>query len=202
MRPVFLALALAATTAAATLPVSAATAPEPAPAVTRAGGPMVPLGLGSEYAIVDEGSQAPDFAFESEDGWRRLHDLRAAGHVLLVFAPDEAHLAALERERESLRALGVLPVAVLDRKANACHRIAARLRLGYPVLADPRGVIGAQFNALDPDSHALAGAWFVLARDGRVCALAHESWPDRPWSEVASAALGRSASRSASFPGN
>jgi len=198
MTRLMLVLALATAAMAGSSPSRAAS--EPPPPVTHGGAAIVPLGLGADYAIVDEGVQAPDFTFESSTGWLRLHDLRASGHVLLVFAPSDDRLAQLESEREALRALGVLPVAVLDRKLGACRRLSERLHLGFPVVPDPRRVIGAQYNALDPDSRADSPAWFVMSRDGRVRRLAHGSWPDRPWTEVATSALGLTTNRPASFP--
>ena len=79
-----------------------------------------PIGESSDYAIVGVGAQAPDFAFEAQGRNLRLRDLRANGHVLLMFAPDEARLVALERERVHLLAIGVVPVAVLDQRAGSC----------------------------------------------------------------------------------
>jgi peroxiredoxin len=155
----------------------------------RPGG-FEPVGTGSGYALVQVGSQAPDFSFELVGRMQRLHDLRGKGHVLLVIAPDDARLAALERERPRLEALGVTPVAVLDQRAGACAATARRLGLGYTILPDPRRVIGAQFNTLDPQSLADAPAWFVIDKGGRVRDLARLAWPERPWAEIATRALG------------
>jgi peroxiredoxin len=149
-----------------------------------------PVGATADYAIVAVGAQAPDFSFEAQGRSLRLRDLRANGHVLLVFSPDDVRLTALERERVRLLAIGVVPVAVLDQRAGACAATARRLALGYSVIPDPRRVIGAQFNALDPSSRADAPAWFVLDRSGRVRALAHLSWPEQPWTEITARALG------------
>lgn len=169
----------------------AGTGPVSPPTPASAGGqPYEPVYGSANYAIVDVGTQAPDFSFESQGRSLRLRDLRAQGHLLLVFAPDETRMVALERERPRLRALGVLPVVLLDQRAGTCAATVRRLGLGYPVIPDPRRVIGAQFNALDPVSRADAPAWFVLSRSGRVYGLEHRSWPERPWSEVAANALG------------
>ena len=135
---------------------------------TPAGGqPFEPVDGSANYAIVEVGTQAPDFSFDSQGRSLRLHDLRAQGHLLLVFAPDEARLVALERERPRLMALGVVPVVVLDRRAGSCAATVRRLGLGYSVIPDPRRVIGAQFNVLDPLSRADAPAWFVISRTAR-----------------------------------
>jgi peroxiredoxin len=179
------ALALVATISlAGTGPVSP---PSPVPA---GGQPFEPVDGSANYAIVEVGTQAPDFSFDSQGRSLRLHDLRAQGHLLLVFAPDEARLVALERERPRLLSLGVVPVVLLDQRAGTCAATVRRLGLGYSVIPDPRRVIGAQFNALDPVSRADAPAWFVLSRTGRVYGLEHRVWPERSWSEVAASALG------------
>ena len=161
----------------------------PSPLVARAG-TLDPVGASADYAIVGVGTQAPDFSFDGQGGSLRLRDLRAHGHVLLVFTPDDVRLVAIERERARLLALGVVPVAVLDRRAGSCAATARRLGLGYSIIPDPGHVIGAQFNALDPSSRADAPAWFVLDRSGRVHDFAHLAWPERPWTEVTARALG------------
>ncbi len=168
---------------AADTPLPSAADPHPA----AAGYGLAPSG---DYALIDAGAQAPDFTFEATGGWTRLHDLRAQGNVLLLFCPDDEQLVALERERPRLLAMGVVPVAVLDRRPTSCRALASRLRLGFTLASDSRRVIGAQFNAIDPESRADAPAWFVIGRDGRVRDLAHESWPEHPWTEVCSSALG------------
>jgi peroxiredoxin len=180
-------LALAATVSLA----GARPASPPSPLTTR---PELldPVGASTDYAVVGVGSQAPDFSFDAQGRSLRLRDLRANGHVLLVFTADDARLAALERERVNLLAIGVVPVAVLDQRAGSCAATTRRLGLGYSVIPDPRRVIGAQFNALDPSSRADAPAWFVLDRSGRVRALAHLSWPEQPWTDVTAHALGLS----------
>ncbi len=165
--------------------------------------PVYGLPTSGEYAIVDAGSQAPDFSFESSAGARRLRDLRTQGHVLLLISPSDAQMIALENERAALLTLGVVPVTVLDQRPSACRALGARLRLGYPVVSDARRVIGAQFNSLDPSSRGDAPAWFVIDRSGRVRDLARQSWPERAWTATCAEALGLpapDAPRSVSYP--
>jgi peroxiredoxin len=188
--PVLSAVALAAALSLA----SGAAAETPAPPSTHPGSPIYGLATGSDYAVVETGAQAPDFSFESSPGWRRLRDVRAQGHVLLVVAPAEEQLLSLERERARLLSMGVVPMAVLDRRASACRALTARLRLGFTLVPDSRRVIGAQFNAVDGASGVDTPAWFVIDREGRVRDLAHRGWPSRPWSEVCAGALGLPAS--------
>ncbi len=177
------ALALAASTVFAGTP----RVPTPVPAPTT--NVIDPIDPGANYAVVDVGSRAPDFSFDAQGRSLRLRDLRAQGHVLLVIAPEDAQMVALENERAALLALGVVPVAVIDQRAGACTATARRLGLGYSIVPDPRGVIAAQFNAVDEGSGADQAAWFVLDRAGRVRDLAHGTWPGRPWAAVAREAL-------------
>ena len=153
--------------------------------------PLYPTGTNAEYSFVTRGDDAPDFSYEAAGGrWLRLRDLRAQGHVLLVIAPDDERLRALERERRALLALGVVPVAVLDMKSSRCRSIAERLQLGYTVVPDPQRVIGAQFNALEPRSRQDAPAWVVVDRKGRVRGLGRFEWPEAKWTQVAATSLG------------
>lgn len=164
----------------------------PARADSRPGSPasLYAVGSNGDYAIVEAGSTAPDFSYDAAGGTYHLRDLRGQGHVLLVIAPDDARLAALEAERPRLLALGVVPVAALDSRAGACRSTVGRLGLGYTVIADSRRLIGAQFNALDPSSRGDVPAWFVIDRNGRVRDLARQAWPAGAWTSVCSRALG------------
>jgi peroxiredoxin len=159
----------------------------PAP---HAGSPIYGLATGGDYAVIDVGAQAPDFSFESAPGWKHLRDVREQGRVLLLVAPDDEQLLALERERAVLLSLGVVPMAVLDRRPSACRATAGRLKLGFTLVSDTRRVIGGQFNAVDGSSGMDTASWFVIDRDGRVRDLAHGGWPSRSWREVCTSALG------------
>ena len=153
--------------------------------------PLVPLGTSGEYALIDVGSSAPDFSYTALDGAaNRLHDLRAQGPVLLVIGADEAQLAALQRQRDELLQMGVVPVVVVDRRDGQVRRQVERLGLTYPVIPDARRLIAAQFNSLEPASRAAAPAWFVVDRKGRVRDLDRFTWPEREWVDIASNALG------------
>lgn len=153
--------------------------------------PLIPLGTSGEYAVLDVGSSAPDFSYRTPAGdWGRLHELRQQGPLLLVFAATEEQLTQLQQERTDLLGMGVIPVAVLDRKSGTCRRQIEKLGLTYPVIPDPQRIIAAQFNSLDPTSRAGAPAWFVLDQQGRVRDLNRFQWPSREWADIASNALG------------
>jgi peroxiredoxin len=140
--------------------------------------------------LVTIGDPAPDVSWEGPGSRpQRLRDLRAQGHVLLVFSPTEAQLRTLEGERDHLLDLRVLPVAVLDRSAATSAALARRLGLDYIVVADPRGIVAAQFGALDPATQRTSPAWFVVDRTGRVRGLDRRSVPDGGYDRLATRAL-------------
>lgn len=157
------------------------------------GAHTVPLDLvGPEppVAYVTAGERAPNVSWQSEEGaWVHLSDLRAHGSVLLVIAPGEAELTALQHERGGLMDIDVLPVAVLDRRTGATWALARRLTLDYTVVPDPLGVIAEQFNALDPDSRHAAPAWFVIDSRGVVRRVERGALPPAGWSRLAATAL-------------
>jgi peroxiredoxin len=142
-------------------------------------------------STVGVGDTAPNFAYETPDHHnRRLRDLLAQGSVLLIFAPTEDQLKVLEHERDSMLQRGVLPVAVMDRRDSAARSLASRLRLHYPVLGDPRGVISEQFNLLDPTGPRCRPGWFVVDRQGRVRGLHRAALPESDFTSLATRALG------------
>jgi len=153
--------------------------------------PQIPLGGGTEYAMVEAGASAPDFAYETlAGGTARLRDLRAQGHVLLVFGAAESDLRRLELESSRLTRLGVVPVAVLDWRVGACRSVVRRLGLTFPVVPDVQRAIGAQYNVLDPRTRQASRAWFVVDREGRVRGLDRFELPREPWVSVAATSLG------------
>lgn len=153
--------------------------------------PNVPVGSNTEYAYLVEGSGAPDFTYDNPAGGRaRLRDLRAHGHVLLVFAANEEQLARLQDESDDLERIGIVPVAVLDRRAGACRSISKKLGLSFTVVADPSHTIGAQYNVLDAHTRQDSPAWFVVDREGRVRGLDRSDFPRESWMNVAASSLG------------
>ena len=151
---------------------------------------LAPAGTEPPVTIVMTGDPAPDVTWEGPASHpQRLRDLRAQGHVLLVISPTEAQLKALERERDHLLDLRVVPAAVLDRNASGVAGLARRLGLHFTLIPDPRSIIAAQFNALDPATHHAAPAWFVMDRSGRVRALDRTGVPESGYLQLVSTAL-------------
>jgi peroxiredoxin len=155
---------------------------------TRSLRPIPPEPPASE---VETGDPAPDFAYQAEDNrWRRLRDLLAQGPVLLVFGADPTVLAAIERERDAMLRLGVVPVALLDVRSGRAWATARRLGLRYPVLPDTRRVIAAQFRAVDPAGQSTVPSWFVVDRSRRVRGLRRGDLPKHGYASLAAMVLG------------
>jgi peroxiredoxin len=149
-----------------------------------------PLGPEPPVTLVAVGDPAPDFSFASAGNrWLHLHDLLAQGSVLLVFATEDDQLVAVERERDRLLDLGVVPVAVVDRRSGSVASTVKRLGLDYLVIPDLPRAIASQFNVLDPDTRSTAAAWFVIDRRARVRALNRDGAPTRGYSKLAASAL-------------
>ncbi len=134
------------------------------------------------------GDAAPDFSYQGYDGrWMRLHHLLDQAPVLLVFGANESQLAQIEKEREELLGLGVIPVAVLDRKPSAARSAVSRLGLRHTVLADPRQVIASQFNAVELGR--VSPGCFVIDRRGRVRGLVRGQLPVEGYARLCARAL-------------
>lgn len=136
------------------------------------------------------GSFAPDFSYQTpDDEWHRLSDLLEQGPVLMLIGARDPQLAALERERDRLLDLGVVPVAVIDGHARAARSAAQRLDLAFTLVADPQSVIAGQFNAISRDTGAPAPCWFVIDRQRRVRALDRTGLLKEGWAAIAIDAL-------------
>lgn len=132
-------------------------------------------------SVVRVGDRAPNFSYQGYDGrWMRLHHLLDQGPLLLVFGADDAQLEALQREREDLLALGVIPVVVVERTPARAKDLVRRHGLQYTMLADHRRVIAGQFNTVE--GGRVTPAWFAIDPRGRVRGLQRGQLPG---SEVA-----------------
>jgi len=157
----------------------------------RPGATLHALSLEPPPTEVCLGDIAPDFSYQGPDArWRRLRDLVAETPVLLVFGANDGVLRIVEGEREALMDLGIIPVAVVRSRLGVTRVIVNRLELRFTVLADPQGVIAAQFNAVDPASGRPLPCWFVLDARRRVRGLGRQGLPLRGYAELAAEALG------------
>jgi peroxiredoxin len=185
-----LVLAIAVMLAAANDPTDRGAVPTPSTG-TSAGPALHPRALETPATEVCLGDVAPNVSYQGTDArWLRLKDITTQGAVLLVIGADERTLRVLEREREALMDLGVIPVAVLGSRLGVVRATAARLDLRYTVIGDPQGVIAAQFNALDGATGRHLPAWFVLDARLRVRGLGRKALPAHGYSTLAAEALG------------
>lgn len=137
------------------------------------------------------GNRAPDFQYQSYDGmWQHMHNVLEHGDMLLVFGASDVDLRTLERERETLLKAGVMPLAVVEKSDRDVWASVRRLGLTFSLLADPKGVIGAQYGVFDPGLSRSRSAWFVIDVKGRVRQIGGEM-PSQGWPALAATALGR-----------
>lgn len=140
---------------------------------------------------VAAGKRAPDFQYQSYDAmWQHLHNVLEHGDVLLVFGASDVDLRTLEREREMLVKSGVMPLVVVERGDREVWASVRRLGLTFSLLADPKGVIGAQYGVFDAGIGHSRPAWFVIDVKGRVRQTGAEM-PSQGWPGLAATALGR-----------
>ena len=168
-----------------------ATPPPGSPPAARPGSALQAMPVETPATEVCLGDVAPDFSYQDPDArWRRLRDLVAATPALLIFGANDGVLRIVESEREALLDLGVIPVAVVGSRLGAARALASRLELRYTVLADPQGVIAAQFNSADPANGRPLPSWFVLATQRRVRGLGRQGLPLRGYAQLTANALG------------
>ncbi len=137
------------------------------------------------------GHRAPDFQYQSYDAlWQNLHNVLEHGDVLLVFGATDVDLRTLEREREVLVRSRVTPLVVVEKNDRDVWASVRRLGLTFSLLADPRGVIGAQYGVFDASLGRSQSAWFVVDAKGRV-RQSGATMPSQAWPVVAATALGR-----------
>lgn len=136
------------------------------------------------------GDVAPDFTWQADS--RRHVSMRQVlehGAVLLVFAPDDAHLASLQRERDGLLDLGVVPVAVVPHRSGTAESRARKLGLAYTVVPDNRRIVAGQYGAVDEMRQSMVPSWFVVDRRGQVRALGRGGIPEQNLARLAATVL-------------
>lgn len=181
---------LAVSTACLVLAVSGTPVRLPADDPARVPASLAPAATEPPAAVPTIGDLAPDFAWDGPEGRPvRLRDLRAQGHVLLLFSPDEPRLLALERDRDRLLDLRIVPAVVMDRGPGALATLARRLGLHYTLVPDPRRVVASQFDAVDARTGSAVPCWYVLDRWGHVRAFGHGAMPGEGYVRLAASAL-------------
>lgn len=186
-----LSLSLLAVVLAATLPLQPGEPPNSRTPSQEQGIPTLsPRAAEPPSSPLMVGDAAPDFVWQSGD--RRMvsvKDLLVHGSLLLVFAPDDATLRAIQQDREGLLDLGVVPVAVVQSRGSAAAGKARRMGLSYILVPDTRRVIAGQYGAVDENRQSMIPAWFVVDRRGQVRALGRGSIPSSGFPRLAATVL-------------
>lgn len=139
-----------------------------------------------------EGSLAPDFALQDQDGQiHRLVDHAGRWLVLYFYPRDDTPLCTREacRFRDSLEVLGELDTAVIGVSLDSprAHADFSRKHgLPFPLLSDPDGRTAAAYDSL-LDLRLVRVArrrTFIIAPDGRIAARFDRVDPARHADEV------------------
>ncbi len=169
----------------------ASSPPASTPAAKPAPDPVQAPAEPAKSSKLSAGSKAPDFQYQSYDAlWQNLHNVLEHGDVLLIFGATDVDLRTLEREREVLVRSRITPLAVVEKNDRDVWASVRRLGLTFSLLADPRGVIGAQYGVYDPSLGRSQVAWFVIDVKGRIRQMGN-TMPTQSWPVVAATALGR-----------
>lgn len=181
---------LLAVVVAATVPLQPGEPPGSPPAAERGLPTISPRAAEPPSSTLMVGDIAPDFAWQVGD--RRFASMKEAlaqGSLLLVFAPNDRQLRAIEEERDALLDLGVVPIGVLNARGGAASGTARRLGLSFTLVPDSRRVIAGQYGATDDNRQSMLPAWFVVDRRGQVRALGRGSIPAGGFPRLAATVL-------------
>jgi peroxiredoxin len=124
---------------------------------------LSPMSTEPEAATLQVSGPAPMFSYIATDGrWHRSDELLSRGPVLVVFAPAEDDLVAIQRLAHAFDDLGVRPVAVLDLPTRGTAALTRRLQLTTALVSDPMSAIAGLYHSLDPTTGQHAPAYFVI----------------------------------------
>lgn len=136
------------------------------------------LSAGSPVTFLEVGDVAPSFSYlDVDDVWRSFGRLLDRGPVVLLFGASDEDVRGVERMRRAFAELGVTPVVAMDRRSGSASKVARRLDVSGPVIADPRCAIATLYNSLDPLTHRHAPAFFVVDGERRIRSVEHGPIP-------------------------
>jgi peroxiredoxin len=126
---------------------------------------LPPIASEPQAATLQIGAPAPMFSYLATDGqWHRFDEQLKSGAALILFAPSEAELSAVQRLYPVFQELGVTPVAILDLPTRGTSAVSRRLALDLPVLSDPMCAIAGLYHSVDPSNSRHAASYFVIDR--------------------------------------
>ncbi len=124
---------------------------------------LPPQSAEPEAAALQVGWPAPMFSYLSADGrWHRSDELLAHGPVLVMFAPTESDLTAIQRLAPAFNDLGVKPVAVLDLPTRGTTAISRKLGLTGTLVSDPMSAIAGVYHSVDATTGRHVPSFFVI----------------------------------------
>jgi thioredoxin-dependent peroxiredoxin len=135
---------------------------------------------GYDRAVVEEGTQAPDFELAADDGRRvRLSDLRGRPVVLYFYPKDDtpgctAQASELRDEYAEFRQRGAVVLGVSPDDETTHAKFKSKYSLPFTLLADPGHEVADQYGVWGERDYAgkkymgINRSTFVIDAEGRV----------------------------------
>ena len=124
---------------------------------------LTPLSVEPDAASLQISSPAPMFSYIATDGrWHRSDELLSRGPVLLMFAPTEQDLNAIQKLTPALEELGVRPVAVVNLPTRGASAISRKLGLTTTLVSDPMSAIANLYHSVEEGTGRHVPSYFVI----------------------------------------
>ena len=124
---------------------------------------LAPLSVEPGAATLQVASQAPMFSYIGAEGrWHRSDELLSHGPIIILFAPEDRDLAAVEHLAAAFAELGVRPIAVMDMPTRGTSAVSRRLKLTTTLVSDPMSAIANLYHSVDVRTGRHAAAYFVV----------------------------------------
>jgi peroxiredoxin len=139
---------------------------------------MVPVATDPQAATIQVGGPAPMFSFIAADGrWHRSDELVLRGAVLMLIAPADDDLVAIEKLRAAFVEMGITPVAILNLPTRGTAALSRKLSVETTLVSDPMCAIGGLYHSLDPSTMRDAPSYFVIDRSRTLRAMYYGPFP-------------------------
>src|SRR5262245_3437186 len=139
---------------------------------------MIPVATEPQAATIQVGGPAPMFSYIASDGrWHRSDELLLRGAVLMLIAPSERDLVAIEKLRDAFEETGITPVAILDLPSHGATAMTRKLSIQTPLVSDPMCAIAGLYHSLDPSTARHAPSYFVIDRSRTLRAMYYGPFP-------------------------
>jgi peroxiredoxin Q/BCP len=142
---------------------------------------MSTKGVEEERSDVTDGSLAPDFTLESDDGRTiSLSDFKGKSQVILYFYPKDdtpgctREACAFRDSLSRLKEAGAQVLGVSNDDLDSHGKFRSKYSLNFPLLSDPKGKVSKQYGVyklFDFDGQKIWGinrSTFIIDKNGKV----------------------------------